>query len=68
MSKYLREERDKLRKKFKNRLNRRFNRHAKQYITKYEGIYYDNKLNLESTNDVIEALIIDIKLLLLSLT
>ena len=67
MSKYLREEHNKLRKKFKNRLNCRFNRHAKQYITKYKGTDYNNKLNLKSTNNVIEALIINIKLPLVSL-
>ena len=64
LSKYLKEERDKLRKKFKNRLNYYFNRHAKQYITKYKGTDYNNKFNLKSTNNSIKALIIDIKLLL----
>ena len=68
MSKYLREECNKLRKKFKDKLNRRFNRYVKQYITKYKGTDYNNKLNLKSINNIIEALIIDIKSLLLSLT
>ena len=68
MSKYLREERNKLRKKFKDRFNCRFNRYAKQFITKYKGIDLNNKLNLESINNIIEAFIINIKLLLVSLT
>ena len=61
-SKYSRKECDELRKKFKDRLNRRFNRHAKQYITKYEGIDYDDELDLEFTNNAMEALIIDTEL------
>jgi hypothetical protein len=39
-----------------------------QYIIKYKGIDYNNKLNLESINNVIETLIINIKLLSVSLT
>ena len=64
LSKYLKKERDKLKKKFKDRLNHCFNRYTKQYITKYKGTDHNNKLNLESINNAIEALIINIKSLL----
>ena len=61
-SKHSREERDESRKKFKDRLNRRFDRHAKQYITEYEGTDYDDEPGSESTDDAMEALIIDTEL------
>ena len=67
LSKYLREERDKLKKKFKDRLNCCFNKYTKQYITKYKGIDYNDKPDLEFTNEAMEAFMIDIKLLLVSL-
>src|SRR6266568_2295411 len=60
-SKHSREERDELKKKFKDRLNHRFNKYAKQYITEYEGTDHDNELDLEFIDDAIKALIIDIK-------
>ena len=64
MSKYLREEYNKLKKKFKDRFNCCFNKYIKQYITKYKGIDYNNELNLKSINNVVKTLIINIKLLL----
>ena len=68
MSKYLKEEHDKLKKKFKDRFNRCFDRHTKQYITKYEGIDYDNEFDSESIDNVIKTFMIDIKSPLVSLT
>jgi len=61
LSKHLREERDELKKKFKDRFNCRFDRYTKQYIIEYEGIDYDDKSDLEFIDDAVKTLIINIK-------
>ena len=63
----MKEEYNELKKKFKDRFNCYFNRYSKQYITKYKGVDYNNKSNLESINNTVKTLIINIKLLLVFL-
>jgi hypothetical protein len=53
----MQEERDESKKKFKDKFSQRFNRHARQYITEYEGT--DDTDDFDSIDKAISNFIID---------
>ena len=61
LSKHSKEERDELRRKFKERFSQHFDKRTRQYIADYEETDYDNEFNLELIDGAMEALTIDIE-------
>jgi hypothetical protein len=59
-TKHTQEEREESRKRFKDKFTQRFDRHARQYITEYEGIASDSDAdNHDSLDEAIDNLIIE---------